>query len=122
VSLASAVGAEVHVVSAFVPLRGLRIEGRPEDTANLQATLPDMAVERTHSEAATTVRQAGVDVVTHAIRGNAADALLSVAEDVGASTIIVGSRGMHGARRLLGSIPNGVAHAARCNVLIVYTD
>ena len=52
----------------------------------------------------------------------AADALLSVAAAVRASTIVVGNQGMHGARRVLGSVPNSVSHRARCNVLIVSTD
>jgi nucleotide-binding universal stress UspA family protein len=29
---------------------------------------------------------------------------------------------MHGAKRVLGSVPNAVSHQARCNVLIVSTD
>jgi nucleotide-binding universal stress UspA family protein len=29
---------------------------------------------------------------------------------------------MHGAKRILGSVPNTVSHRARCNVLIVATD
>jgi nucleotide-binding universal stress UspA family protein len=53
----------------------------------------------------------------------AADALLDVAERVGAEMIVVGNKGMHGTRRLLiGSVPNTVSHRARCNVLIVATD
>ncbi|HXR28158.1 MAG TPA: universal stress protein, partial [Solirubrobacteraceae bacterium] len=60
---------------------------------------------------------------THAVRKRAADALLDVAADVGASLIVVGSQGMHGAKRFtLGSVPNKVSHQARCNVLIVSTD
>ena len=36
--------------------------------------------------------------------------------------IVVGSKGMHGARRLaLGNVPNKVSHHASCNVLIVAT-
>jgi nucleotide-binding universal stress UspA family protein len=35
--------------------------------------------------------------------------------------IVVGSRGMHGAKRVLGSVPNTVSHHAGCNVLIVST-
>jgi nucleotide-binding universal stress UspA family protein len=34
---------------------------------------------------------------------------------------VVGNRGMAGPRRVLGSVPNKVSHAARCNVLIVST-
>ena len=39
-----------------------------------------------------------------------------------ASLIVVGSRGMHGVKRVLGSVPNKVSHGARCSVLIVSTD
>ena len=52
-----------------------------------------------------------------------ADALIEVAEQVGATLIVVGNRGMHSARRfVLGNVPNKVSHRARCNVLIVATD
>ena len=67
------------------------------------------------------VRMHYVQVETHALEGEPADALLKVAEKVGASMIVVGNRGMHGAKRMLGSVPNAVSHNARCNVLIVST-
>jgi nucleotide-binding universal stress UspA family protein len=35
--------------------------------------------------------------------------------------IVVGNRGMTGARRALGSVPNRVSHKAPCDVLIVAT-
>jgi nucleotide-binding universal stress UspA family protein len=34
---------------------------------------------------------------------------------------VLGSRGMQGARRILGSVPNKVSHNAPCDVLIVQT-
>ncbi len=74
------------------------------------------------AEAAAAVRLAGAEVTTHAIRSDPADAVLEVAKQVGASLIVVGSQGMHGARRLaLGNVPNKVSHHATCNVLIVAT-
>ena len=48
-------------------------------------------------------------------------ALVSVAETVHADLIVVGNRGMQGARRVLGSVPNHVSHHARCDVLVVDT-
>ncbi len=36
--------------------------------------------------------------------------------------IVIGSQGMHGAKRVLGSVPNSISHKAPCNVLIVSTD
>jgi nucleotide-binding universal stress UspA family protein len=122
VRIAKALEADVHVVSAFEPLRGARVTGAPEGAAKVWAPLPDDQVETILSQAAAAVRLAGVNVTTHAVREDPADALLSVADKVGATMIVVGSKGMHGARRLaLGNVPNQVSHKARCNVLIVAT-
>jgi nucleotide-binding universal stress UspA family protein len=123
VRLAKALGVELHVVSAFAPLRGARISGAAEGAAKVWAPLPDSQVEATLSEAAAGVRPHGVAVTTHAIEGDPADALLEVAANVDAGMVVVGSKGMHGARRLvLGNVPNQVSHKAHCNVLIVNTD
>ena len=122
VRLAKALGADLHLVTAFEPLRGAHVSGAPEGAARVWAPLPDDQVEATLSQAAARVRMADVPVTTHAIREDPADALLDVAKEVGASMIVVGSKGMHGARRLtLGNVPNKVSHHAHCNVLIVAT-
>jgi nucleotide-binding universal stress UspA family protein len=68
------------------------------------------------------VRDAGLDVETFAREGDPADAILDVAEERDADLIVVGNKGMTGARRfLLGSVPNKVSHHAPCSVLIVRT-
>ena len=66
---------------------------------------------------------AGVTKVeTFARQGDAADAILDVAEEQRSDLIVVGNRGMTGAKRfLLGSVPNKVSHHAPCSVLIVRT-
>ena len=70
-----------------------------------------------------TVESTGVQVRTHAIRDAPADALLEVADEVHAGMIVIGSVGVHGAKRLApGNVPNQISHKARCNVLIVNTD
>ena len=123
VRLAKALGAEVHLVSAFEPLRGAHVTGAPEGAAQIWQPKPDDHVEGTLSQAAAMVRHAEVPVTTHAVQDDATDALLQVADRVGASMIVVGSKGMHGARRLtLGNVPNKVSHRARGNVLIVATE
>ena len=123
VRLAKALGAPVHVVSAYEPLRGARVTGAPEGAAAVWHPLPDDKVEAILSQATAGVRLAGIEVTPHAVRRDPADALLEVAETVKATMIVVGSKGMHGARRLaLGNVPNKVSHQARCNVLIVATD
>jgi len=61
-------------------------------------------------------------VEAHAAQGNPDDVILNTAVEVGADLIVVGSKGMRGARRYLGSVPNSVAHGAHCAVLVVKTD
>jgi nucleotide-binding universal stress UspA family protein len=63
----------------------------------------------------------GVKIEAHGPRGDAASAILSVAEGTSADLIILGSKGMQGARRVLGSVPNKVSHHAPCDLLIVQT-
>ncbi len=123
VRLAQALDAEIHVVSAFEPVRGAHISGAPEGAAKVWAPLPDSEVEAKLSEARAAIRMRDVPVKTHAVQKDPADALLRVADEVGASMIVVGNRGMHGAKRfVLGNVPNKVSHNANCNVLIVSTD
>ena len=74
------------------------------------------------SEAARVVEDEGVTVTTFARQGDPADAILDVAEERKADLIMVGNKGMTGAKRfLLGSVPNKVSHHAPCSVLIVRT-
>jgi nucleotide-binding universal stress UspA family protein len=60
-----------------------------------------------------------LEVRQHTLTAEPGDAILAVAEQVGADLIVVGNKGMH--RRVLGSIPNTVSHRASCDVLIVQT-
>ena len=123
VRLARALEVEVHIVSAYEPVRGARIGGAPEGAAKVWAPLPDAEVQRILEEAAAGARIEGARVTTHAVHAGAADALLDVAAEIGADLIVVGNKGMHGAKRLvLGSVPNTVSHRASCNVLIVCTE
>jgi nucleotide-binding universal stress UspA family protein len=66
-------------------------------------------------------RAGELDVQPRCRAGVAADVIVKVAEDLGADLIVVGSKGMQGARRILGSVPNSVAHNSPCHVLIAKT-
>jgi nucleotide-binding universal stress UspA family protein len=121
VRLAKAFDAELHVVTAYKPLRGAKISGAPEGAAKVWAPLPDSQAQAVIDEAASRVRMAGMEPQTHMLDRDPGDAILEVAQEVGASIIVVGNRGMSGARRVLGSVPNQVSHAAHCHVMIVST-
>ena len=123
--LAKAFGSALHVVSAYrVPSvvgTGFGAEGiMPlQDAEWREAAEND--VKKLLGDVAQGVSSDGLTVETHAMPGDPVKAICSVAEAVKADLIVVGNKGMHGVRRLLGSVPNSVAHAAPCSVLIVET-
>jgi nucleotide-binding universal stress UspA family protein len=122
--LARQVGATIDLVSAYepVPSQRLRAEAREVPADVSWMVNPREDVEATLKEAAEEVEGAGVTVKTYAREGDPADAILDVAEENGADLIVVGNRGMTGAKRfLLGSVPNKVSHHAPCSVLIIRT-
>jgi nucleotide-binding universal stress UspA family protein len=124
IDLAKSVGASMCIVSAYAPVPQARLREEAKQTpADLQWMVnPREEVDSTLSDAADVVREAGLDVETFAREGDPADAILDVAEERGADLIVVGNKGMTGARRfLLGSVPNKVSHHAPCAVLIVRT-
>ncbi len=124
IELAQRHDATLHVVSAFVPVSGQRPRGEDPDAAEDAgwAVNPREDVEATLGAAAEVLRRANLEVNTHAREGDPADAILDVAEETKADLIIVGNKGMTGARRfLLGSVPNKVSHHAPCSVLIIRT-
>jgi nucleotide-binding universal stress UspA family protein len=124
IELAKSIGASIELVSAYEPVskQRLRDESRqaPEDLQWMVNPRED--VEATLSEASERIEAAGVSVNTYAREGDPADAILDVAEERGADLIVVGNKGMTGAKRfLLGSVPNKVSHHAPCSVLIIRT-
>jgi nucleotide-binding universal stress UspA family protein len=120
--LAEAMGSSVHVVSAYEPLRGAKISGAPEGAAKVWAVKPDDQVNSIVEQAVAALRMRDVEVESHTVTGDPADALLEIAAEQSADLIVVGNQGMHGVGRVLGSVPNKVSHRASCHVLIVATD
>jgi nucleotide-binding universal stress UspA family protein len=109
--LARVHGSHVHLVTAYAkdsgPVDGRDTAGRSDAERSLDAMVPPAIAER---------------CTTHALPGDPAKAVLDVAKEVNADLIVVGNKGMKGAKgKLLGSVPNDVAHRAACSVLIVQT-
>jgi nucleotide-binding universal stress UspA family protein len=123
--LANQLGAAMDIVSAYAPVSNLRLreEARqaPEDLQWMVTPRED--VDAKLKEAKELAEGAGVtEVNVHPREGDPADAILDVAEEQGSDLIVVGNKGMSGAKRfLLGSVPNKVSHHAPCSVLIVRT-
>ena len=124
VDLARSIGATLELVSAYEPVSAQRLrEERREAPEDLQwAINPREDVDATLESAAGLAREAGVNVNVYPRQGDPADAILDVAEEREADLVVVGNKGMTGAKRfLLGSVPNKVSHHAPCSVLIIRT-
>jgi nucleotide-binding universal stress UspA family protein len=123
--LANAVGGNVLLVSAYVPVPESRLQQvRDNVPADVSVGVnPRQEAQALLDEEAERLKAAGVpDVEIYAREGKPAEAILDVAEEKEADLIVVGNKGMTGARRLLlGSVPNTVTHHARCNVMVVFT-
>lgn len=116
--MARLAGGKIHIVTAYDP-KSVRIDDLPADLRYASTLHPADVLLNDLSEIA---KQRDLEVVVHASTGSPADAILHIAEQENADLIVVGNRGMKGARRVLGSVPNKVAHGAHCSVLIVDTE
>src|SRR5687768_4742467 len=128
VELARVLGARLQVVSAYEPVAEpaapvpVARDDDPGPTPDAWAVAPREGVDAILDDVVAVARAAGVEAEVHARQGSPADAILDVAEELGADLIVVGNKGMTGAERfLLGSVPNKVSHHAPCSVLIVRT-
>lgn len=124
VELAKLSGAELNIVSAYAPVSSRRLQSEQEGApADVQYEIgPREDVNLVLDAAAAAAKKEGLGVQTHPVEGDPAEAVLNVAEETGADLIVVGNKGMTGARRfLLGSVPNNISHHAPCSVMIVRT-
>jgi nucleotide-binding universal stress UspA family protein len=118
VELAKLFGARLHIVSAYKP-RPMRADGVPDEFRDQVG--PDVPVDALLEGECARARAAGIVVEGHAGTGDPAEAIVRVAQQENADLIVVGNKGMAGVRRVLGSVPNSVAHSAPCSVFIVQT-
>jgi nucleotide-binding universal stress UspA family protein len=116
-------GAVLHLVNAY-KIPSMHAAGglggpipAPTDDMNPEA-LMDSSKDLL-DEVARTLE--GLKAESHSVLGSAVEVIISVAESVDADVIVVGSKGMRGARRMIGSVPNSIAHRAPCHVLIAKT-
>jgi nucleotide-binding universal stress UspA family protein len=112
--LAAALGASLHVVTAF--------ETETAETFGVGSDRVRISNADAAGMVADSLAKSGQVKITHsAARGKPADALIKEAIRLDAKVIVVGNRRMRGIGRLLGSVANSVAHNAPCDVYIANT-
>lgn len=115
--LAIALHAEIHVVTVYAGAV------RPALDEDVSRAAVANASREVLDRASSQLRSAGVATVhEHPADGDPAEAILEVAEEVGADLIVVGNKGVSGIRRfLLGSVAQKVVQHAPCGVLVART-
>src|SRR5207244_3335105 len=106
--LAAAMGAPLHIVmscetganGSWMAAAGAAASGVATTVVAYDERAREQA-EEVVSRSEQRIRANGLESRTHVCSGDPAEALLTVAADEGAQMIVVGNRGMVGARRLL---------------------
>lgn len=107
----------MHVITAYKPPDPPRMDKLPDEFFDRVTDPADLLLEKLRAS----ISGEGVEAKYYPATGDPADAIVRVADQIGADLIVVGNKGMKGVRRVLGSVPNSVAHQANCSVLIVDT-
>lgn len=103
----------VHVIEPLSLAYGGDI---PMDLSTIQEQIQDTA--KAHlAEFARSLNISEAD--QHLIFGRPETEMQTLANEIGADLIVIGSHGRHGLALLLGSTANGVLHGAPCDVLAV---
>ena len=114
--LARRFNAKLVLLSAFKD-SGRQARG---DSVEVQwATSNSARVREILTRAEDRIRRDGIECATRVEEGDAAEVLVELASECGADLLVIGNKGMQ--RRVLGSVPNTVAHRAPCSILVVKT-
>ena len=119
--MAERYGAKLLIASAYKPVSEGQLRREQADAPqDIQWSInPSEEVDATLRVVEEAAKERGLEYACEARNGEPAEVLCDIAESHGADVIVVGNKGMQ--RRILGSVPNTVAHKAPCSVLVVKT-
>ena len=121
IDMAEKYGSKLIVASSYRPVAEDRLRKEQTDAPQeIQWSInPSEEVDATLRDVEEKAKERGLKTVSEAREGDPADVICEIAEQHEADVIVVGNKGMR--RRILGSVPNSVAHKAPCSVMIVKT-
>jgi universal stress protein A len=109
-------GAELHVIHVIEPLSFAYGGDIPMDFSGIQDEIHQQATQQLKRFA----EKHGIgEDNRHVVLGQPEVEIHSLAEEINADLIVVGSHGRYGLALLMGSTANGVLHGATCDVLAV---
>ncbi len=115
-TLASANGAELHLIHVIEPLNFTYGGDIPMDFSGIQEEIQQQAGHQLKDFCDS---QSIAPENQHIVLGRPEVEIHTKAEELGADLIVVGSHGRYGLALLMGSTANGVLHGASCDVLAV---
>jgi nucleotide-binding universal stress UspA family protein len=119
IKLAKALDEPLHIISAYKPVPMSGSDLPPEFAASVNSR---SQVDSILNDVGSRSSQAGVKAELHAVTGDAANAILSLAEELDAGLIVVGNKGLGSLKRfVLGNVPSKIVHNSPCSVHIVHT-
>ena len=110
--------AKVVLLSAYRSSRGSPTDAS-QDIERQWASNPSARLATLLERTEARLRSEGIECETLTDEGDAGDVLVRLASECGADMLVIGNKGMK--RRVLGSVPNTVAHNADCSVMVVKT-
>lgn len=116
--IAAALGARLHVVSAYDKEVIEEVKGGGNDSWWISSSAHALDIATTEAGRLAAITS---DITSDSANGKPHEALIDEATRLDAFLIVVGNRRMQGAGRVLGSVANSVAHNAPCDVYIVKT-
>jgi nucleotide-binding universal stress UspA family protein len=121
IDMAKRYDARLVAISAYRPVSESRLKSEQKDAPDeIQWSInPTEDVDAILKDVEEKAQAAGLKTTTVAGDGEPADVLVQHAEEQDADVLIIGNKGMQ--RRILGSVPNSVAHKANCTVIVVKT-
>jgi nucleotide-binding universal stress UspA family protein len=119
--MAERYGAKLIIASAYRPVAEDQLRRAQADAPqDIQWSInPSEEVDATLRKVEDRAKDKGLSYASEARNGDPAEVLCDIAEAHGADVLVVGNKGMQ--RRILGSVPNTVAHKAPCSVVVVKT-
>ena len=115
-AVAASAAAQLHVIHVIEPLSFAYGGDIPMDFSGIQDEIYQQASQQLQRFA----EGNGVDEAhRHIVMGRPEVEIHTLAEEIDADLIVVGSHGRHGFALLMGSTANGVLHGARRDVLAV---
>src|SRR4051794_32613065 len=119
IKLAKALEEPLHILSAYKPVPTSGTDLPPEFAASVNSR---SQVDSILTDVGSRANQAGVKAELHAVTGDAANAIMSLAEEIDAGLIVVGNKGLGSLKRfVLGNVPSKIVHNSPCSVHIVHT-